>query len=158
MGGRQQQKLTEGAASYLEPGEQVLCALVAQARGVSRAKGGAVIGGIAGAAVGGLMGKAPAQAHAAADDAGLEIRSPMGLALTDRRLMTLEIDGMSRGTVKSFLSAVPLDAVDGIDAKSVGLSGAKIVLTVRGSTVDLECASRSESKELAASFQGTRSA
>lgn len=158
MGGRQQQKLTEGAGAYLEPGEQVVGALVAQARGVSRAQGGAVIGGIAGAAVGGLMGKAPTQAHAAAEEAGLEIRSPMGLVLTDQRLMTVEIDGMSRGVVKGFVSAVPLSAVDGIDAKSVGLSGAKIVLTVRGSTIDLECASRSEAKQLAASYQAVRSA
>jgi len=159
MSSKQQQRLTEGAAAYLEPGEHVVTALIAQARGTSQSRTTrGALGGIVGSVAGDVFGKSAREANRAAAEQDLVIRSPMGLVLTDRRLFTLEIDGMSKGNVKGLLSALPLDAVDSIEKKWVGLLGAKIELTVRGTLINLECTSKSEVVALADAFRALKDA
>src|SRR5262249_15528366 len=108
MTSKQQHPLQDGAAAFLEPGEQLLATVVAQARGTAQARTTrGALGGAVGSVVGSVFGK-PGDADRAAADQDLVIRSPMGMALTDRRLVTLEIDGMSKGNVKGLLSALPI--------------------------------------------------
>lgn len=139
--GRQEQKLRDGAQQYLEPGEQILAALVAQARGQTQRIAGSLQVGAT------QMGKHTG----AAADAGLQIDSPMGLILTNRRLMTLKI-GMPiglgiGGAVKDFLSAVPVGAVDSIEPKRLA-AGYSIHMTVNGQEFKLESGAGSGAKEL----------
>jgi hypothetical protein len=158
MTSRQQQRLADGADGLLEPGERVVASLVAQAAGAgqSRTARGA-IGGVVGTLVADAMHKPTEAAHQAAAEEGIVLRSPMGVVLTDRRILTLQIDGLGKGNVKELLSALPIDAVDSIECKAVGLLGSRVMLTIRGSVVNLECNSRSEAKEFAASFGSTKS-
>ena len=138
---RQEQKLRDGAQQYLEPGEEILAALVAQARGKTQQIAGSLHVGAH------QMGK-----HAgAAADAGLQVDSPMALVLTNKRLMTLKIGapiGLGiGGAVKDFLSAVPVSDVDSIEPKRL-VSGYSIHMTVRGSEFKLESGAGSGAKEL----------
>jgi len=160
MTSRQRTRLRESAATLLEPGEQILHVQVAQAAGASQSRTTrGVIGGAAGMVVGDAMHKKTEDAHAAAGEQGLQLRSPMGLILTDRRIMTLQIDGMSRGNVKELLSAVGLADVDTVERKkSFGILGAKIGLTVRGADIDVECTSKSEANDLVAAFATAKAA
>ena len=146
MSSRQQQRLIESAGELLDPGEQVLDALVAQARGASQSRTTrGALGGAVGAAVGDAMHKKTEESHAAAGTQGLQIRSPMGLILTDRRVMTVKIDAMSHGNVKEFMSAVPLSSVEAVERKKMfGILGARFALAVEGTEIELECTSKSE--------------
>lgn len=132
---KQGQKVADGAASYLEPGERVLVGLVAQARGATTARvGGNLVANEIGARRAGKQ-------TAAAQDAGLVVQSPMGLALTNRRLMTLRIStpwGLGLGgSVKELLSAVPIEAVEAVEVKRLAV-GRRITLVVRGTEFTLE--------------------
>ena len=66
---------------------------------------------------------------------------PWASAITDRRLLSLEISnglGMGIGLkVKGLMSAVPLDAVDGIEVKRL-ISGKKLVVTMNGEEIAME--------------------
>jgi len=159
MTSRQQERLTEGAAAFLEPGERVVATVVVQARGASQSRTArGAIGGVVGTIVADAMHKPTEEAHRAASERGLVLRSPMGLILTDRRIMTVQIDGMSKGNVKDLLSAIPLDSVDSIERKPVGLLGSKIVVTIDGTTINLECNSKSDASQLVDSFAAQKSA
>ena len=79
---RAEAKIKDGAAPYLQPGEEVLAAMVARPRGwtQSNASGG---GGAVAGAIGGALGRKKQQGNiAAAQDSGFEIASPMALAVT----------------------------------------------------------------------------
>jgi hypothetical protein len=142
---KQEQKLISGAEPYLESGEQVKAAVVAQARGHTQAVAGS----------GALGGRQKANVQEASEAAGLKIANPMGLVITDRRLMTLKIGapiglGMG-GAVKELMSAVPLAEVDSIETKRFGLT--KILLvTVRGSEIKLESSASASTDEIAKAF------
>jgi hypothetical protein len=160
MSSRQQERLTESIAEHLEPGERVLDAIVAQARGASQARTtrGAV-GGAVGVAVGGAMHTKTEESHAAAKAQGLQIRSPMGLILTDRRILTARIDALSHGNVKEFLSAVPLSTVDSVERRKMfGILGARFALTVNGTDIELECTSKSDVNAFIDSFAQAKGA
>lgn len=151
---KQGQKVVDGAQPYLEAGEEMLIGLVAQARGATTARAGegAIARGVGDKWAGGNTNKAAG--------AGLVVESPMGLVLTDRRLMTLKIStpwgfGLG-GSVKELLSAVPLEAVDSIGIKRLGV-GRSIHLTVRGTEFKLECGAGADAQGLADAFEQTRS-
>lgn len=146
------EKFAAAAGEHLEPGERVLTALIAQARGRSQrvtAAGSSLAAS--------EMGARKQQASmAAADTAGLAIDNPMALVLTDRRLLTFKISApiLGRGgNVKALLGGVPLDRVDGLEVKRVGL-GRRITVTVEGIAVDLEAAAGAD--ELSDAFAAAR--
>lgn len=143
---RQSEKIAKGAQPFLEPGEEVRVALVAAARGYTQAAAGSM----------NLGAHQQGKAGAAAADAGLQIASPMGVALTNQRLLTLRIGtpiGLGiGGAVKELLSAVPLADVDSIEVKRLAL-GFTIALTVRGSTFKLEANAASGAPALAELFE-----
>jgi hypothetical protein len=146
---RQSEKIVKGAQQYLESGEEVQAAFVAAARGHTQAVAGSMQ----------LGSHQQGRAGAAAAEAGLQIASPMGVALTNRRLLTLRIGtpiGLGiGGGVKGLLSAVPIADVEAIEVKRLAL-GFTIALTVRGSTFNLEANAASGAPALEAAFERVR--
>jgi hypothetical protein len=126
-------KIKEQARRYLQPGERVLAAFVARPRGAMQARTG-----LAGSIVGG---RKVGQQRRAAEEAGLQLASPMALTLTDQRLLVLRISppiAMGKGgDVKDLVSEAPLTDVDSIDAKRL-LVGRVVTVTVRGTSFKLE--------------------
>jgi hypothetical protein len=90
---------------------------------------------------------------------GFELASPMALAITDRRLLSLGLGatpGMGMGgDVKTLVSEAPLEAVDSIEIKRL-LMGKVMKVTVRGSELELEAEAGANAKGVVEAF-GQRS-
>ena len=95
-------KIKEQAQPYLDAGEHVLAAFVAQARGATTAK----MAGLGPSAIGGMK---TGKQRRAAEEAGLQLANPMALALTESRLLVLGISQPialgKGGDVKDLVSA-----------------------------------------------------
>src|SRR6202046_5770420 len=147
-------KIKEQAGTYMEPGERVLGAFIARPRGASQAS----MGGLAGDIIGG---RKATQQRRAAKDAGLQLASPMALALTDKRLLVLRISPPialgKGGDVKELVSEAPLTDVDSIDVKRL-LAGKVVTVTVRGTPFKLEVGSGGTAKGLADEFAQVKAA
>lgn len=154
-------KIKEGAAPYLEPGEDVLAAVVARPRGWTQSNASAG-GGVAAAMVGSAIGgKKQQQNVSAAEQAGFELASPMALAITQRRLLSLAIGapiglGMG-GKVKDLVSAAPLDQVESIEVKRLA-AGKTVTVTIRGVPFVLEVGAGANAKGIAEEFERMKSA
>lgn len=126
-----QEKIVEGAGPLLDDAEHVLAAFVARPRGWTQTHAGAMHLGI----------HQQSKARQGAEDAGFELASPMALAITERRLLSLELGaaktGVGAGAVKRLVSAVPLSEVDDIEVKRL-LLGKVVTVTVRGQEFKLE--------------------
>jgi len=153
---RAEAKIKEGAAPYLEQGEEVLAAIVARPRGwtqSSASPGGGAAAGLIGGAIGG---KKQQQNVAAAEDSGFEITSPMALAVTDRRLICFQISnpvGLGiGGDVKELVSAAPLSEVDSIEVKRLAV-GKTVTVTVRGTPFVLEVGAGANAKGVVEKFE-----
>jgi hypothetical protein len=116
-------------------------------------------GALAGAVGGHIGGKKQQQNIAAAEDAGFELASPMALAVTSRRLLSLKISspiGMGiGGDVKELVSAVPLSEVDSIELKRLAV-GKTVTVTVRGTPFVLEVGAGANAKGVAEAFESAR--
>jgi hypothetical protein len=138
-------KIKEQVRSFLQPGEQVLAALIARTRGASMASGGNLAGNLIG-------GRKVVQQRRAAEGAGLKLTSPMALAMTDRRLLVLKISpviGMGKGgDVKELVSHVPVADVDSVEIKRL-LIGKVMTVTVRGTPVKLEVGATGDARGMA---------
>jgi hypothetical protein len=147
--GSYDKKITEGAKPFLADGEEVLASFIARPRGWTQANAG----------VRGLGNKQMAAAEGGAAAGGFELASPMALALTNRRLLSIKIGspiGLGiGGAVKEIAGEAPLDAVDSIEVKRMGLAQITEV-TVRGSTFKLEANAKAECKALAEKFEQAR--
>jgi hypothetical protein len=129
-----QDRIAEGVRPFLEEGESVMATLSASPRGHTTA--------VAAGGVGSLIGQGKVgRVHKAAGEAGIRVASPMGLVLTDRRLLTLAIStsmAMGKPTgVKEVMSAIPLADVESVVAKRFGLAGI-LVIAAHGAEVKLE--------------------
>jgi hypothetical protein len=138
---RSEAKIKEGAAPFLEQGEEVLAAVVARPRGWTQANasaGGGAAAGLIGSALGG---KKQQQNVDAAQQSGFELANPMALAVTPRRLLSLEVTapiGLGIGMkVRQLASAVPVSDVDSIEVKRLAV-GKTVTVTVRGVPFILE--------------------
>ena len=156
---RAEAKIKEGAAPYLEQGEEVLAAIVARPRGwtqSSASPGGGAAAGLIGGAIGG---KKQQQNMAAAEESGFEITSPMALAVTDRRLICFKISnpvGLGiGGDVKELVSAAPLSEVDSIEVKRLAV-GKTVTVNVRGTPFVLEVGAGANAKGVAEEFERAR--
>lgn len=142
-------EIKQQAEPFLEPGERVVAAIIAQPRGTTTA----LSGGLAVSAIGGHKVK---QQRQAAGSAGLELARSMALAVTDRRLVVLRISppiAMGKGgDVKGLLSAVPLGDVDSIEVKRL-LVGKVVIVSVSGVSMKLEAGAGADAKGLAAAFE-----
>ena len=138
---RSEAKIKEGAAPFLEQGEEVLAAIVARPRGWTQSTASAG-GGAAAGMVGGMIGgKKQQQNIGAARESGFELASPMALAVTPRRLLSLKVTapvGLGIGMkVQELVSAVPIGDVDSIEVKRLAV-GKTVTVTVRGVPFVLE--------------------
>jgi len=138
---RSEAKIMEGAAPFLEQGEEVLAAIVARPRGWTQSTASAG-GGAAAGMVGGMIGgKKQQQSVDAARESGFELASPMALAVTPRRLLSLKVTapvGLGIGMkVQELVSAVPIGDVDSIEVKRLAV-GKTVTVTVRGVPFVLE--------------------
>jgi hypothetical protein len=110
---KHEDSIKEGARGFLDPGEEIVAALVVSPRGSSTAMAGGVGAGEIGARWAGKN-------RRGAEDVGLVVNRNSGLALTNRRLITLDLGISLTGgikEVKDMLSEVPLDRVDEIRSK-----------------------------------------
>jgi hypothetical protein len=153
---RAEAKIKDGAAPFLEPGEEVLAAMVARPRGWTQSNASPG-GGAAAGVIGGMLGGKKQQENiGAAEDSGFEIASPMALAVTNKRLLSLKISnpvGLGiGGDVKELVSAAPLSAVDSIELKRLAV-GKTVTVTVRGTPFVLEVGAGANAKGVADSFE-----
>ena len=143
--------IREGAAEYLEAGEEFLGGAVVQARGHTQAVAG----------VESLGQSQEGKVASAAGQAGFPVENPMGLALTNKRLLALSVKnpvGMGiGGKVTGLLGSVPLSDVDSIEAKRL-LVGHRLLVTVRGVLIKLEAGAGAKVKPLAEAFQQVKPA
>jgi hypothetical protein len=153
---RAESKIKEGAAPYLEQGEEVLAAIVARPRGWTQSTASAGGGAAAGLIGGAIGGKKQQQNVEAAQESGFEIASPMALAVTDRRILSLKISnpvGLGiGGDVKELVSAAPLSDVDSIEVKRLAV-GKTVTVTVRGAPFVLEVGAGANAKGVAEEFE-----
>ena len=153
---RAESKIKDGAAPYLEQGEEVLAAIVARPRGWTQQTASAG-GGAAAGIIGGAMGRKKQEKNvSAADDSGFEITSPMALAVTNKRLLSLKISspvGLGiGGDVKELVSASPLGEVDSIEVKRLAV-GKTVTVTVRGTPFVLEVGAGANAKGVSEEFE-----
>ena len=98
-----------------------------------------------------IGGKKQQENIGSAEDAGFELPDPMALAVTQRRLVALEISapvGLGiGGKVKGLKSAVPLSQVDGIEVKRLA-AGKTVTVTINGSSFKLEAGAGANAKGL----------
>ena len=153
---RAEAKIKDGAAPYLEDGEEVLAAMVARPRGWTQSNASPGGGAVAGLIGGTLGGKKQQQNVGAAEEAGFEITSPMALAVTNRRLLSLKISspvGLGiGGEVKELVSSAPLSEVDSIELKRLAV-GKTVTVTVRGTPFVLEVGAGANAKGIAEAFE-----
>src|SRR3954453_7467189 len=110
---KHEDSITEGAGGVLLSGEEIVSALVVSPRGSSTAAA-------PGLAPGEIGRRWSNKNKAAAEDVGFVVKRSSGLALTNRRLLTLDLAISVTGgvkEVKSMLSEVPLEQVDEIKSK-----------------------------------------
>jgi hypothetical protein len=110
---KHEDSIREGAQDLLEPGEEIVAALVVSPRGSGTAMAGGVAAGEIGAR---WSGKNVREA----EDVGLAVKRNSGLTLTNRRLLTLELAISLTGgikEVKGLLSDLPLESVDAMKSK-----------------------------------------
>jgi hypothetical protein len=144
------EKFKAGAQPFLEDGEEVLTAFIAQPKGrtLATAGGGLVTNELGARKMG--------QAHEAAGEAGLVLGSPMALAISDRRILTFKISTpiLGRGgDIKELLSAVPLHVVQDVQVKRFGMAK-RITITVNDAEVQLESAAGAD--EFLEAYQRTK--
>lgn len=144
------EKYREQAAEYLEPGEEVLSACIAQPKGRTLAV-------VAGGGIARQIGNRQQNASStAAEQAGLLVEGPMAIAVTNQRVATFKISApvLGRGgNIKELLSAIPLEAVDSWEYKKFGMKE-KTKITVGGTPVELEGAAGG--KQLHEAFEQAR--
>jgi len=144
-----EEAIKAGATPFLEPGEQILAAMVASPRGSTTAQMGGAAGIIGGT-------KAGKQGEGAAAG-GLAVERNSGLVLTPTRLVTLRLGISFTGAVKEvkeLLGALPLSEVTSLEATRMGAAGV-LKVAANGSEFKLE-AKAGPAKQFAAAFEQAR--
>ena len=138
-------KILEGVRALLEPGEQALAAMVGRPHGWSQSVAGSMVVGAS----------QQQRAHEGATAAGFALASPMALAITNRRLLSLSMGaqvGMGLGGgVKELVGEAPLSDVDDIKVKRK-LMGGQVEVTLRGETFSIDYGAGANAKGIAAAY------
>ena len=144
-------KISEGVQQYLQDGERFVAGFVARPRGWTQANAGVLHVGA----------HQQGKQLGAAERAGFQLASPMALAITDRRLLSLGMGaqvGMGvGGGVKELVAEAPLAEVDAIKVKRL-LLGKVVELTVRGESFKLEVGAGANVKGVVEAYEGSRAA
>jgi hypothetical protein len=153
---RSEAKIKEGAAPFLEPGEEVLAAIVARPRGWTQSNASAGGGAVAGTIGREIGGRKQRKNIEAGQETGFELASPMALAVTQRRLLSLKVTapiGLGIGMkVKELVSAVPVGEVESIEVKRLA-AGKTITVSVRGVPFVLEAGAGADAKGVAEALE-----
>jgi hypothetical protein len=152
--------IREQGQRFLEPGETVIAAFQARPRGsgVARAAGGGVGVDVAAQAIGR---KWAGKSRDEAQSAGLQLTSPMALALTDRRIVVFS-GKTSLGSGKiteitEMVSSAPLGDVESIQVKRL-LVGKTVKIAMRGGEAKLEVPPGQDAKGFAAELERIKAA
>ena len=140
--------LREQARDLIDPDEEILAYVVAQPRGTGVSRSGANLGA---QAVGDVWAW---KSRGGAEGAGLELTTPMALALTQRRLLVLKLETSTLGkpkAVKELHSSAPLESVESITVKRL-LVGKTMKIAMSGGDVKLEIGAGQDAKGLAEQF------
>ena len=139
----------EQGQPLLDADEHVLAIFQAQARGTSTARSG-------GAAAGSIGGAWTGKSQNDAAGAGLQLASPMALALTERRVVvfTGKTGGLSGkiNEITELVSAAPLSEIDSIKVKGL-LVGKTVNIAMGGGEVKLEVPGGQDPKGFAEEFE-----
>ena len=158
---RSEAKIKEGAAPFLEQGEEVLAAIVARPRGWTQAVASAGGGAAAGIIGGTIGGKKQRKSIDAAQQSGFELANPMALAVTPQRLLSLRVTapvGLGIGMkVKELVSSVPVGEVDSIDVKRLAV-GKTVTVTIRGVPFVLEIGAGADAKGVVEALERAKAA
>jgi hypothetical protein len=148
---KHQEQIIAAAEGKLD--EEIVGAAWGKPRGATTAAaGGGVIVGEIGARWTGKQRKG-------ADAAGIEIGNPGAIAVTPTSLVTMKVKVSAMGAIKEIvdvLSVVPLEDVDSLEVKRMGLTGV-MEIVARGGSFKLE-GKPGDMKELADVFQRTKAA
>jgi hypothetical protein len=125
---------------YLQPGEELLAAVLAQASGASTQLMAHVLSptGIALRADRATH-DAHTRATAAAGSAGMKLDRKMVLAVTSQRLLVFKAAGAFTVKAKELLGEVPIDAVEDIAVETRGMVK-PVTVHVAGATIGVETA------------------
>lgn len=147
--GSYDQKIKQGARPFLEDGEEVLASIIVRPRGWTQA--------MAGVRPVGQAQMRNAQEGAAAS--GFALTSPMALAVTQRRLLSIKIGspiGMGiGGKVKELAGSIPVGQVDSIEIHKLAV-GKTVTVTIDGQPFKLEANAAADAKGLVAEFERVR--
>lgn len=94
-----------------------------------------------------------------AEAAGIELGNPGAVAVTAASLVTMKVKVSAMGAIKEVtevLSVVPLNAVDALEVKRMGMAGV-MEITAGGSTFKLE-GKAGDMKDFAEAFDSARAA
>lgn len=156
---RSEAKIRDGAAPFLEEGEDVLAAFVARPRGWTQENAAAVSGADGAELVGAIGAEKQKRSVDSALAAGFPLASPMALAITNRRLLSLGISnpiGFGIAVkVKELVGAVPLGSVDAIEVKRVAL-GTIVDVTIDGVPFTLEAGAGANARGVAEALERSK--
>jgi hypothetical protein len=141
-------QLKEEARKFVEPDEEILASVVAQARGTSTARADNLGARMVGDAWTG-------KSKGGAQKAGLELTSPMALALSQKRLLVFAIETSGMGKPKGVTglhSSAPLEEVQAVSVKRL-LVGKTMKVELTSGEVKLEIGAGQDAKGFAEQFE-----
>jgi len=147
-------QLKEEGGKFVEPDEVILASVVAQARGTTTARAG---GNLGARMVGDVW---AGKSKGGAESAGLELTSPMALALSQKRLLVFKIETSGLGKpkgVEGLHSSAPLEDVQSVTVKRL-LVGKTMKITTNGGEVKLEVGAGQDAKGFAEQFERAKAA
>src|SRR3954451_21331071 len=130
--------------SYLEADEEPLSVLIVQGKGMTKA---ALAGGVVGQAIAGSR----KDKNATASEAGVQLASKMGIAVTNRRLLIFKAGGAMTLKAQELITTVPIADVDSIEVGK-GMVTKPITVTVRGEAHVVEAPKAAKTSEFTAAF------
>jgi hypothetical protein len=142
-----EKSMEKSIRTYLEPGEELLCASIVQGKGLGKV---ALAGGVFTAmAVASSRDKKSAGQNGGADE--VKLSSKMGLGVTTRRLLLFKAGGSMTLSAKELLSAIPIGDVNAIDVGK-GVVTKPVTVTVRGESFQVEAARAANTDKLLEAF------
>jgi len=144
--------LVDQASGMIEPDEEILAAVVAQPRGTSVSRSGVNVGA---SMVGDVW---AGKSRGGAESAGLELTTPMALAISHKRLLVFKLETSGLGKpkgVEELHSSVPIEDVQSIKVGRL-LVGKTLKVAVNGGEVKLEVGAGQNVKGLVEQFERAR--
>jgi hypothetical protein len=134
---------------YLQPGEELLDAIIVQGKGMTKWLVG---GGAIGQAAAGAMRDRKSGAAAAENEGGVELASKMGIAVTSGRLLIYKAGGAMTLKAKELLTDVPISDVDSVSVGKAALTK-PVTISVRGEEFHVEAPKASKPDKFVAAFE-----